>query len=218
MADDKPVDVREMRIVHETFRRMFSQAADLVRANPTPSPQRVTFLADHIDFGLSMLHHHHANEDDFMYPILVERAPEEREAIDRIEHQHKEVSGAIDAVTAACAAWRAAPSPDTAQALASSMENVNAVLQPHLDEEEAVIVPLAARVMKEKEWKLLGERSRDSIPKDRMGAAFGMLLEPLNDDDRRYMKADLPLPVRLLFPVIIQRPWNAYRDTLLNGT
>jgi len=218
MTDNPPVDVREMRIVHETFRRMFDQAAGLVRANPTPSPGRVTFLADHIDFGLMMLHHHHENEDELMYPILVERAPEEREAIDRIEHQHREVSGAIDAVSSACSAWRSAPGPDTAEALASAMENVNGVLQPHLDEEESVIVPLAARVMTEKEWKLLGERSRESIPKDRMGMAFGMLLDPLDEDDRRYMKAELPLPVRLLFPVLIQRPWNGYKERLLHGT
>lgn len=218
MAEDDDIDVREMRIVHETFRRMFGQAAELVRQNPTPSPGRVTFLADHIDFGLMMLHHHHANEDELMYPILVERAPDQRAAIDRIEHQHQEVTGAIDAVSATCSAWRAAPSAETAEALAVSMENVNTVLQPHLDEEETVIVPLAASVMKPAEWKLLGERSRDAIPRDRMGMAFGMLLDPLDEDDRRYMKADLPFPVRLLFPVLIQRPWNAYKDTLLNGT
>jgi len=41
--------------------------------------------------------------------------------------------------------------------------------------------------------------------------------EPLDDDDRAYMKAELPAPVRLLFPLLIQRPWNTYRETLRNG-
>ena len=31
-----------------------------------------------------------------------------------------------------------------------------------------------------------------------------------------YMKAELPAPIRLLFPLLIQRPWNRYKDTLLN--
>ena len=34
---------------------------------------------------------------------------------------------------------------------------------------------------------------------------------------RAYMKAELPPPIRLLFPLLIQRPWNKYKDTLLNG-
>jgi hemerythrin-like domain-containing protein len=33
----------------------------------------VTFLADHIDFGISMLHHHHSSEDEFLFHLLVER-------------------------------------------------------------------------------------------------------------------------------------------------
>jgi hypothetical protein len=47
--------------------------------------------------------------------------------------------------------------------------------------------------------------------------AFGMLLEPLDDADRAYMKSDLPAPVRLLFPLLIQRPWNKYKETLVHG-
>jgi hypothetical protein len=43
-----------------------------------------------------------------------------------------------------------------------------------------------------------------------------MLLEPLNDDDRAHMKRVLPPPVRLLYPVLIGRPWKKYASTLRN--
>ena len=57
MSATQPIDVRDMAIVHRTFRNVYEEAARLVRAEPAPSPARVTFLADHIDFGLAALHH-----------------------------------------------------------------------------------------------------------------------------------------------------------------
>ena len=74
MSKDQPIDVRDMAIVHQSFRRSYQESATLVRANPTPSQQRVEFLADHIDFGVNLLHHHHSGEDELLYPLLLERA------------------------------------------------------------------------------------------------------------------------------------------------
>jgi hemerythrin-like domain-containing protein len=218
MPNDQPIDVRDMAIVHRTFRGTFNEAADLIRANPAPSPGRVTFLADHVDFGLGMLHHHHESEDQVLYPLLVQRVPDQAAQTERIEHEHRLVASAIDAASGACSAWRAAPSPETGEALAQSLVDLNDELQPHLDHEEAEIVPLAAKHLTEAEWKSLGDASRAGIPRDRMGMAFGMLLEPLDDDDRAFMKSHLPLPVRLLSPILIDRPWRSYARTLRTGT
>lgn len=217
MSTAEPIDVRDMKIVHETFRRFYDEGARLVRANPTPTPERVTFLADHIEFGIAMLHNHHESEDELLYPLLVERAPDHAAMTKAVEHQHTEVTTSVDAVSAACAAWRRQPSAETGERLAQSLDSLNAMLQPHLDDEEQQIVPLAAVTLTQQEWVAMGEHSRAAIPRDRMAVAFGMLLEPLNDDDRAYMKSELPAPVRLLFPLLIQRPWNKYRDTLRKG-
>jgi hemerythrin-like domain-containing protein len=217
MSSAQPIDVRDMRIVHETFRRAYDESARLVRANPTPSAARVAFLADHIDFGIGMLHHHHASEDELLYPLLVERAPDQAAMTKAVEHQHTEVTSAIDAVSSACATWRRAPSAETGEALAGALDALNAMLQPHLDDEEQQIVPLAAVTLTQQEWGALGEHSRAAIPRNRMAIAFGMITEPLDDSDRAYMKAELPAPVRLLYPLLIQRPWTKYRDTLRNG-
>jgi hemerythrin-like domain-containing protein len=217
MSSAQPIDVRDMRIVHETFRRAYDESARLVRANPTPSAARVAFLADHIEFGIGMLHHHHESEDELLYPLLVERAPDQAAMTKAVEHQHTEVTSAIDAVSAACATWRRAPSAETGEALAEALDALNAMLQPHLDDEEQQIVPLAAVTLTQQEWTAMGEHSRAAIPRNRMAVAFGMLLEPLDESDRAFMKAELPAPLRLLYPVLIQRPWNRYRDTLRNG-
>ena len=218
MSAAQPIEVRDMAIVHKTFRSAFEESAQLVRANPTPSAQRVTFLADHIDFLIGVLHHHHESEDLLLYPLLAERAKEQLAMVDEVGHQHVEVNGSIDAVTQSCATWRRSPSVDTGERLAVALDDLNTVLQPHLDDEEQKIVPLAAVTLTQEEWIAMGDHSQGSIPKNMMPVAFGLLLEPLNDTDKAYMKGHLPAPVRLLFPLLIQRPWNKYAKQLRHGT
>ena len=109
MTMAQPIEVRDMRIVHITVRNAYDESARLVRASPTPSPGRVTFLADHIDFGVEMLHHHHESEDQLLYPTLIERVPEQAATTEEVAHEHLLVTDAIDAVSTACAAWRRQP-------------------------------------------------------------------------------------------------------------
>jgi hypothetical protein len=48
--------------------------------------------------------------------------------------------------------------------------------------------------------------------------AFGMLLEPLGETDRPFMMRSLPGPARMLYPLLIDRPWKKYAATLRAGT
>lgn len=218
MSKSEPIEVRDMAIIHRTFRNSFAESARLVRAAPTPSPSRVTFLADHVDFGISMLHHHHESEDELLFPVLIERVPEQTAMTEAVAHEHKLVQTALDAVSAASAAWRKQPSAETGETLAAALDELNTVLQSHLDDEEKNVVPLAAVTLTQEEWDAIGEHSRAGIPRDKMPVAFGMILEPLDEADRAFMKSHLPAPVRLLFPVLIQRPWTKYATTLRQGT
>jgi hemerythrin-like domain-containing protein len=218
MSATQPIDVRDMAIIHQTFRNGFSESAQLVRTNPTPSAQRVQFLSDHIAFTIDMLHHHHAGEDELLFGRLLDRVPDQADVVRDVNHEHELVSGAIEAVTSARSNWAEQPSQESGGALADSLENLNAVLQPHLDHEEQQIVPLAAVNLTEAEWDQLGEEGRKSIPRKMMPVAFGMILEPLNEAERAYMKRHLPAPIRLLYGPMIQRPWDKYRTTLRSGT
>jgi hemerythrin-like domain-containing protein len=217
VSESEPIDVRDMAIVHKTFRAGYAEAAELVRAAPTPKPDRVKFLADHIDFLLMMLHVHHASEDELLYPVLVQRAPEQAAMTEHVGHEHQLVEGSIEAAQVACAAWRRGPSTDTGEALAASLVQLNEVLQPHLDDEEREVVPLAAVTLTQQEWDAFGHHSVSQIPRNMRPTAFGMLLDPLDESERAFMKRTLPAPVRLLYPLLIDRPWRKYAATLRNG-
>jgi hemerythrin-like domain-containing protein len=218
VSTTNPIEVRDMAIIHQTFRRAYEEAAQLVRANPTPSPARVTFLADHIDFGLTMLHHHHEGEDEILYPLLVERVPDHATRTEQIDEEHQAVKGTIDAAQRACARWRSAPSEVTGTALAAALDEVNSALVPHLDNEEREVVPLAAVTVTQKEWDSLAKHGIASIPGNKRLIAFGMILEPLNETDRVYMLANLPPPVKVLYRLVGKRAWSKYATTLRTGT
>jgi hemerythrin-like domain-containing protein len=218
MSTAQPIDVRDMAIVHRTFRNVYEESARLVRAAPTPSPERVTFLADHIDFALAALHHHHEDEDELLYPRLIERVPEQAPMTEHVEHEHLLIKTALDAASAACAAWRGRPSAETGEVLAAALDHLNTAVQPHLDDEEQKVVPLAAVTFTQQEWDEMGERGAAWIPRNKRGIAFGMILEPLSQADRAFMMRSLPAPVRLLYPILIDRPWKKYAATLRTGT
>jgi hemerythrin-like domain-containing protein len=218
VSKSQPIDVRDMAIVHRTFRSAYEESARLVRALPTPSPGRVTFLADHIDFALEMLHHHHASEDLLLYPLLLERVPAQAAVTEEVALEHQLVQTALESAVAACATWRQQPSVETGEALAASLDHLNEVLQPHLDDEEREVVPLAAVTLTQTEWDAVGEHSVSHIPSAKRATTFGMMLEPLDEDDRNFMKRSLPAPVRVLYPLMIQRPWTKYASTLRTGT
>jgi hemerythrin-like domain-containing protein len=218
MSTSQPIEVRDMAIIHRMFRKSYDEAARLVRANPTPSPGRVTFLADHIDLVLGGLHTHHRDEDEMLYPKLIERVPEQALMTEQVEHEHQAIATALDAASAACATWRQRPSAETGEALAAALDHLNAVVQPHLDDEEQKVVPLAAVTLTQQEWDEIGKRGMNSIPRNKRGIAAGMIFESLDADDRAFMMKGLPAPVRLLFPLMAERPWKKYANTLRNGT
>jgi hemerythrin-like domain-containing protein len=214
MSETQPIDVRDMAIVHRTFREGYAEAARLVRAAPSPPSTRVTFLADHIDFVVGMLHTHHEGEDELLYPKLIERVPDQASMTEEIEHEHELIRKALDEASAACASWRRQPSTETGAGLAAALDELNSVAQRHLDDEERNIVPLAAVTVTQQEWDALGDHAVAQMPRDKKAIAFGMLLEPLDDADRAHMKRVLPAPVRLLYPLLIDRPWKKYASTL----
>jgi hemerythrin-like domain-containing protein len=218
MQPAQPIDVRDMAIVHSAFRRAYEESAQLVRAAPAASPERVAFLADHIDFGLRLLHVHHEGEDELLYPKLMERAPDQARMTAEVEHEHVVIKTALDAASAACASWRERPSRETGEALAASLDELNAVALHHLDDEEQKIVPLAAVTVTQQEWDALGQHAVAQIPRNKRSIGFGMMLEPLGEADRAHMMSVLPAPVRMLAPFLIERPWKKYAAKLRTGT
>ncbi len=58
----------------------------------------------------------------------------------------------------------------------------------------------------QQEWDALGHHSVAQIPRNYRSIAFGLMVEPLGEADRAHMMGVLSAPVRMLAPVLIDRP------------
>lgn len=214
MTGQTPIEVRDMGIVHRTLRTAFDESAQLVRAADDPPPERVTFLADHVSLTLDLLHVHHHGEDEKLWPVLVDRAPAEATMVREVADQHHQVDAAVQQVRRQLDTWRLGPDAAAREALAESLEDLTTTLSAHLDDEERLVVPLAAVTLTQEEWDALGEHARAAIPQEQIFLVFGMLLEPLDDDDRAFMLAPLPPPVRELWTSVGEPGWQQYATQL----
>lgn len=208
-------DVRSMIMAHDAFRRALTGVPEVVRTVPDGDVERARFVAGHIDLILTMLQHHHESEDVLLWPVLLERVPDELAPIVHLmESQHEGVHAALEDVEKELPGWRERPAGTTAARLADRLEHLVVLLDEHLRAEETRLLPIAARTVSQPEWEAVGERSLKGIPPSKGPLIFGILMEV---GDPALVAADLakaPAPVRLLLRLTAARTWRRYSRRL----
>ena len=199
-------DVHDMVVVHRAFRREFGLLPALVRAVPSGDVRRACVLAAHARLLLEGLHLHHGGEDALLWPLLHERAAPAAALVDRMEAQHHRVHELLTRLEPALARWEAEARPAVTEEVAAGFEALRDALLEHLDQEEAEILPLAARHVTPQEWARLGEHGVAGTRRSHLPIMFGIVLEDADPHERAEMAATLPAPVRLLL-----RTWGAWR-------
>jgi iron-sulfur cluster repair protein YtfE (RIC family) len=210
-------NTREMVIIHNVFRRLFGDLPGLIRATRPGDAARATVLADAYLEVSGGLHHHHTNEDELLWPLLMQRVRTDKAQVLRAEEQHERVHELIECGNAQVQVYRATASASSRDALATTIEELDAALSEHMDDEERYILPLVEQHLTVAEWEQLGERGRASIPKDRMLIHLGWILEGLPAADRKQFLAGMPLPARLAWRFLGKRRFEAERCELYGG-
>ena len=65
-----PSDPFQMAMIHRTFRNEFGHISDLIRAVASRDTKRSGVVGSYCDNIISVLHHHHAAEDEVLWPKL----------------------------------------------------------------------------------------------------------------------------------------------------
>lgn len=203
-------DTHEMVIVHRAFRREFRLAPDLIRGVAPGDTARARVVAAHVSDLIWGLHHHHHGEDELLWPKLLERAAPRAELIELMEVQHSRISAALDGAESLIAPWRDTADGPAGATLAAVLDDMRVALAEHLDQEEAEILPLAARHLSVAEWNQLGENAVKSLPKNKRLIFLGLILEDTSDAERATFIANLPAPVRVLWRVLGERGYGKY--------
>ena len=99
-------DTTDMAQVHRVFRDAIAAAPSLINTTPRHEPARRDLVAAYIRNVLALLHAHHDGEDELIWPILIERAPDQAEDVQRIAAQHDDVDSALKAASAAIETWQ----------------------------------------------------------------------------------------------------------------
>lgn len=205
-----PIDTHEMVVVHRMFRRESRLLAELVAACEPGDRARCRVLVDHLRDYCLALHLHHSAEDELLWPKLLARLDQEADVVLRMEAAHERISSTLDVVTAAADAWEATPGEPERDALVAALVDQRAVLVAHLDDEEAALLPLAARHLTAAEWDSQGEHAAGHTPKAKLLRFFGMALEDAEPAERQQMLGHLPAPARVLWYVIGRAQYARY--------
>ena len=200
--------VEEMAVVHRVFRQGFPATAELVGRTSPGATGRARSVADHLDFLLDMLHHHHTTEDELIWPLPVERAAIASELTARMEAQHAEIHQASQRVQGLLGPWRV--SGDHGRPLAEAVEALDAALVAHLDDEEAHVVPLIRTHVTDVEWELFGRRTFEKFSGPHRLIATGALEDVATAEERVWFFGRLPLPVRLVWRLVGRRRYDRH--------
>src|SRR5262249_59606456 len=128
-SDSYIIDVSDMYAVHKALIGALDAAPAYV-AKADLDSERVEVIASFYENVIEFLHVHHTGEDELIYPVLEQRCAESRSDLERIDDQHKLLHAPMDAGRSAIAAWRAAPSNETAQAPTDPVAPTDEHLRP----------------------------------------------------------------------------------------
>ena len=152
-AEGRHFDCREMAMVHRMFRREFLLAGGVVRHVAYGDTRRAHMVAAHLRLINSTLHHHHAGEDHYVWPLLERRAPSQVSVhMLRVTAQHRRVDADQAEVDVELPVWSCSATADSRDRLAAALDRLAASVIKHMDYEELHVVPVMEAHIGLVEW------------------------------------------------------------------
>ena len=206
-----------MRRIHRFFLWAYDEAPGLVRSVGAGDTARAAYVGEVLGNFDKVLHIHHEGEDLLMYPQLGQRAPACALHVAQMLEQHRQVTQRLEGIEPVRLRWMATPDAESAAELAARYEDLSAILKVHLRREVTEVMPVADRVMTEKEMDGLGQHSIEQFDKKFLVTYLGMVLATNPPADRRELFKEIPPPVRLGYRLIGRRMFRKQYSTIFPG-
>src|SRR5437763_8474965 len=129
-------DTRDMLAIHQIFRDAFGCSPQLVGSVCNDHSDRVDAVAAYYANVLALLRAHHEGEDELIWPKLIERAPDQRDLVARMEAAHTGLADALADAEQRLRVWVKSPDIDNGASLAASLAMLGVLCAAHFDEEE----------------------------------------------------------------------------------
>jgi len=219
VQNSSPVTQADTRIfyaVHKTFRLSTNRFVDASEKLP-PSVLRPV-IGSNWSFYTAVLHHHHHTEDEEIYPALIAVRPDMDVLLKTLGEEHLQLADAVDTASAAVTAFEREPDTAHQKVMHDAIVAVRDTFFPHLDVEDAQVVPAIAESMPPKEWDRLDKQALKTIPRQYLATAVGALDEVIRTLPDQERPPPPPPPIRLMLALSWRRKWEARMKPLLVET
>lgn len=218
-------DTTDLIQVHRIFRWLYNELPGLIRGVDDGDVSRAAVVADYASMDFYALHLHHETEDVVLWDRLVDRSPGCAPHVELMRAQHAQVAAELAEVEPLLEPWRASADAASRDRLATGVARIRDTLIFHLGREEDEIVPVAGSVLTQSEWDEMGEHARAGLqaskrdlPRDVMAIQLGLMLATVPPDERpKWIKENLPAPLRLLYSLLLKRRYERAMDELYDG-
>jgi iron-sulfur cluster repair protein YtfE (RIC family) len=188
-----PADTRMMAIIHDGLRRDLARAIAVVSTEPYPGDRQRHAIGEHIGWMMEFLHAHHNGEDTVLWPLVRERDGGAGDLLDTMAADHRRIAALIDACTTTADGYRSAVSHEARGALLNALQHLTDALLPHLQREEAELMPIFSVAVTERERRAV-EHEHFIKPKSltQLGREGHWLLDGLDPERRRVLLHSVP--------------------------
>ncbi len=193
MHSPKPVP-RSIKLLlneHAELRAMLRSILRMLDRGPQDAPERFFDVLRAMLFYIDEFPErcHHPKESDFLFPHLLRLAPELFPTIEKLEQDHMQGESMVLALQHALIAWEMLGESRSSAFIEAARAYVARYLE-HMQLEESIVLPAAAALLTDKDWKHLDTAFGTSY------APFMGSAPPHSHYDRLYFKimATAPIP------------------------
>jgi hemerythrin-like domain-containing protein len=212
-SSDSHADTRLYLIVHNALRLSATRFVDATERLEPSALQPM--IRSRWSVYSALLHEHHHNEDDSIFPALVAARPDMNALITRLEDDHRQLIGRMEAVDSAISSFDASPDVAHQQAMHDALFAVRDMFFPHLDTEDEEILPAIAQSIPPREWERLDKAALKSIPRQYLPTAVGALDEVIQAIPKDEQPPPPPLPIRLMLALSWRKKYSTWVKPLV---
>ena len=195
-------DLTSYHLVHRALRQSSTQLAIAVAGLTEQDRDRRAPQLERWYAGFETeLHTHHRVEDEHFFPALFQHLPSLRGYVDRIDDEHRYLSELIVDTRTAIAELGATATPFE-RAAAGAVERtaeLEALLDRHLDFEDAEILPLFTRHMDAAEYDEVEGRAMASPKLGELRFTVPWLMANADEAERRHLLDGAPAMMKVLW-------------------
>lgn len=213
---DAPADISMMGIVHGALRRDLQRTRMVLEGEDVPDARR-SALGQHAVWMMEFLKEHHSGEDLGLYPMVRAKDPSLAPLLDAMDAEHEAVHPAIEAVEVA--GRRYANDPGAKAGLVAALDQLDAVLSPHLKHEEEELMPLVSKTVTVRDWQKYDQDFNVGPKKTTELAMQGhWLIDNANAQDRNTVVHVVPAVPRFFLINFMGGAYRRRRAALWDGT